>query len=62
MIRFGLLMPVLVPMPCEKETDECQYLVPALMGEGPVLDVDDAQLRLYFWMKGQGQGAERRAQ
>ena len=33
-----------------------QYLVPALMGEGPVLDVDDAQLRLYFWMKGQGQG------
>ena len=56
MIRIGLVVPVPVPMPYEKETDECQYLVPALMGEGPVLDVDDAQLRLYFWMKGQGQG------
>lgn len=59
MIRFGLLVPMLVPIPYEKETDECQYLVPALMGEGPVLDVDDAPLRLYFWMKDQCQGAER---
>lgn len=60
MVRFGLLVPVLVPSPHEQDTHEYQYLVPALMGEGPVLNVDDAQLRLYFTKKDQGQAAERR--
>jgi len=59
MVRLGLLVPMPVPIPREPEAQECQYLVPGLMGEGPVLNVEDAQLRLFFSMKVQCAAAER---